>query len=178
MKKLLILFIVFTASLGGLYSQTKTIKGRVIAEGFETLPMVSITLNDKDEVGKTDLDGFFQIDIPASEKEILFDFVGMESVIINLKENCGNVEVVMMPLYSYDFVSPKQVERKRKKRYNKIAKVHKQAFEKGLFETDCPCYKREFESHYPPGDRAGNSLRPLGTRTDRTGISIWRGQGE
>lgn len=158
MKKLLILYIVFMVSLGGLYSQTKTIKGRVIAVGFETLPMVSIKLNDKDEVGKTDLEGFFQIDIPSSEKEILFDFVGMESVIIKLEENCDKVEVIMMPLYSYDFISPKQVERKRKKRYNMITKLHKQAFEKGLFETDCPCYKREFESHLPHSDRAGDPL--------------------
>lgn len=158
MKKILILFILFTASLSGLYSQTKTIKGRVISEDFETLPMVIIKLNDKDEIGQTDLEGFFQIDIPSSEKEILFDFVGMESVVIKLEEKCDKAEVVMMYLRSYDFISPKQVEKKRKKRHNMITKIHTQAFEKGLFETDCPCYKREFESNYPPCDRTTSSL--------------------
>lgn len=148
MKKLSILLITVTISVCSLYSQSKTIKGRVIAEDFETLPGVSIMINDTVEVGKTDLDGFFQLDIPISKKEVLFDFVGMESVTINLEDNCDNLEVIMMPLYSYDFITPKQAEKKRKKRYKKLDKVHKQAFEKGLFETDCPCYRREFESLY------------------------------
>lgn len=148
MKKLLILFIVFTASICGLYSQSRTIKGRVIAEDFETLPRVSIMINDTVEVGKTDLEGFFQLDIPASEKQISFDFVGMEPVAVELKDNCDSIEVVMMYLYSYDFMSPKRAERKRKKRYKKLPEIHKQAFEKGLFETECACYKREFESLY------------------------------
>lgn len=148
MKKLLILFIVLTASICGVYSQSKTIKGRVIAEDFETLPGVSIMINDTVEVGRTDLEGFFRLDIPASEKKISFDFVGMEPVTIELVDNCDNLEVVMMYLYSYDFMSLKRAERKRKKRYKKLPEIHKQAFEKGIFKTDCACYKREFESLY------------------------------
>ena len=148
MKKLSILLIAAILSVSNLYSQSKTIKGRVILEDFRTMPEVSLMINDTVEVGKTDFDGFFQLDIPISKKEVVFDFIGVESVTIYLEDNCDNLEVIMMSLYSYDFISLKQAEKKRKKRYKKLDKLHKLAFEKGLFETDCPCYRREFESLY------------------------------
>lgn len=131
-----------------LYSQTKTIKGRVIAEDFETLPGVFIMINDTVEVGRTDLKGFYQIDIPISEKKILFEFVGMNPTTIEIVDKCDKIEVVMMYAYTYDFITLKRAERKRKKRYKKIPDIHKQAFEKGIFETESACYHREFESLY------------------------------
>ena len=54
----------------------------------------------------------------------------------------------MMYLYSYDFMSLRRAERKRKKRYKKLPEIHKQALEKGIFKADCACYGREFESFY------------------------------
>lgn len=148
MKKLSILLITAILSVGNLYSQSKTIKGRVILEDFRTMPEVLLMINDTVEVGKTDFDGFFQLDIPISIKEVVFYFIGVESATIYLEDNCGNIEVIMMPSYSYDFISLKQAEKNRKKRYKKLDKLHKLAFEKGLFETVCPCYRREFESLY------------------------------
>jgi len=82
MNKLLIILIVIGISTCSLYSQTKTIKGRVISEDFEILPQVSIVINDAVEVGRTDLNGFFQIVIPVSEKIISFVFVGLETTTI------------------------------------------------------------------------------------------------
>lgn len=148
MKKILIFFIVLSVSICSLYSQDKTIKGRVISEDFEILPGVSIMINDTVEVGRTDLKGFFQIDIPISEKKIIFVFVGMESTTIELVDKCDKIEVVMMSIHSYDFMTLKRAERKRKKRYKKLPEIHKQAFEKGIFETEYACYNREFESFY------------------------------
>lgn len=69
MKKLLILFIVFTDSICDVYSQSKTIEGRVISDQFDILAGVSIIMNDTVEVGTTDIDGFFQIAVPVSEKK-------------------------------------------------------------------------------------------------------------
>lgn len=148
MKKILILFIVLTASLCDVYSQSKTIKGRVIAEDFETMPGVSIMINDTVEVGRTDNNGFFQVDIPISVKKITFRFLGVEPLTVDLVDNCDNLEVIMMYLHSYDFMSLRRSERKRKKRFKKLPEIHKQAFEKGIFETECACYNREFESLY------------------------------
>jgi hypothetical protein len=148
MKKLLIIFIVLSVSACSLYSQNKTIKGRVISDHFEILTGVSIMINDTVEVGRTDLNGFFQIDIPISVEKILFMFVGLDPTTIELVDKCDKIEVVMMSGGTDDFISLKRAERKRKKRYKKLPEIHKQAFEKGIFETKYACYIREFESLY------------------------------
>ena len=148
MKKSLIIFIVLSVSICSLYSQNKTIKGRVISEFFETMPEVSIVIKDTIEVGRTDLNGFFQIEIPVCENKILFGSVGLEPATIGLVDKCDKIEVVMMLSGTYDFITLKHAERKRKKRYKKLPEIHKQAFEKGIFETEYACYNRKFESFY------------------------------
>jgi len=131
-----------------LYSQNKTIKGRVIDNNLGTLPYVSIIINDTVEAGKTDLNGFSQIDIPVSEKKILFGSVGLDLTTIELVDKCDKIEVVIMLSISYDFITLKRADRKREKRYKKLPEIHKQAFEKGIFETEYACYNREFEPFY------------------------------
>ena len=120
----------------------------MISDDFETVPLASIMINDTIEVGRTDLNGFFQIDIPVSEKKILFMFVGLDPTTIELVDKCDKIEVVMMLSSSYDFITLKQADRKREKRYKKLPEIHKQAFEKGIFETEYACYNREFEPFY------------------------------
>lgn len=146
-KNKLIIFIALGISLCNLYSQNKVVKGKVVSEDLEALIGVSIMIKDTVEVGKTDMKGFFQIDIPISEKKITFSSLGLETTTIGLEKKC-DIEVVMMHLYTYDFISLKRAERKRKKRYKKLPEIHKQAFDKGIFETEHACYKREFESFY------------------------------
>ncbi len=148
MKKLLIIFIVLSVSMSSLYSQNKTIKGRVISDDLETVPGVFIMINDTVEVGRTNMNGFFQIDIPVSGEKILFMFVGLDQATLELVDTCDKIEVVMMRSGTDDFITLKRAERKRKKRYKKLPEIHKQAFEKGIFETEYACYNREFESFY------------------------------
>jgi hypothetical protein len=148
MKKLLILFIVIGIPMCNLYSQNKTIKGRVIDDNLETFPYVSIVINDTVEVGRTDLNGFFQIDIPVSVKKILLKSVGLDPAIIELVDKCDEVEVVMMLSGSYDFITLKKVDRLRMKRFKKLPELHKEAFEKGIFKSEYACYNREFEFHH------------------------------
>lgn len=150
MKKLLIVLIAFTASINGLHSQSKTIKGKIISDQLDVLIGVSIMINDTVVIGKTDMDGEFQIDIPVSEQKIMFKDVGLEPTTTELVDECDRIEVVIMLISTYDFITPRQAERKRKKRYKELPKIHKQAFEKEIFKTDCACYKREFESLYLP----------------------------
>ena len=148
MKKLLIIYIVLGVSTSILYSQNKTIKGRVIDDNLETLPYVSIMINDTVEAGRTDLNGFFQIDIPVSENKILFGSVGLDPTTIVLVDKCDKIEVVMMLSSSYDFITLNRANRKRGKRYKKLPEIHRQAFEKGIFETEYACYNRKFEPFY------------------------------
>ncbi|MDZ7607366.1 MAG: hypothetical protein U5K79_17680 [Cyclobacteriaceae bacterium] len=79
MKKLSLLIIALTVPMCSLYSQNKTIKGRVISEYFDILTGTSIMIHDTVEVGRVDSNGFFQIDIPIFEKK-LFRSLGLESV--------------------------------------------------------------------------------------------------
>jgi len=148
MKKLLILCLVLSFSTSSLYSQNKTIKGRVIDDNLETLPYVSIAINDTVEIGKTDLNGFFQIDIPISVKKLLFSTVGIDLASIELADKCNEVEVVMMLSGTYDFITLKKVDRLRMKTFKKLPEIHKEAFKKGIFKTDKACYTREFIPDY------------------------------
>ena len=148
MKKLLILCLVLGVSTSSLYSQNKTIKGRVIDDNLKTLSYVSIAINDTVQVGRTDLNGFFQIDIPVSVKKLLFRDVGIELASIELVDTCDEVEVVMILHSSYDFMTPRKVDRLRMKRFKKLPELHKEAFEKGLFKTGKACYTQEFIPHY------------------------------
>ena len=133
-----------SVSICSLYSQTKTIKGRVIDDNLETLPYVSIVINDTVKVGRTDLNGFFQIDIPISVKKLLFSTVGIELASIALADKCDEVEVVMMLSSTYDFITLKKVDRLRMKRFKKLPELHKEAFKRGIFKTDNACYTQEF----------------------------------
>ena len=148
MKKLLIIFIVINVLTCSLYSQNKTIKGRVIDDNLETLAYMPIVINDTVEVGKTDLNGFFQIDIPVSVKKLLFRDVGIELASIELVDKCDEVEVVMMLDCTYDFITLKKADRLRMKRFKKLPELHKEAFEKGIFKTDKACYTQEFIPYY------------------------------
>jgi hypothetical protein len=148
MKKLLIIFIVLSVSTCSLYSQNKTIKGIVISDRFDILIGVLIMINDTVEVGRTDINGFFQIDIPISEKKILFMFVGVDPTTIKLVDKCDEVEVVMMASGTDDFITLKKVDRLRMKRFKRLPEIHKEAFDKGLFKTEKACYTEEFMSYY------------------------------
>ncbi|MDH5380574.1 MAG: carboxypeptidase-like regulatory domain-containing protein [Cyclobacteriaceae bacterium] len=141
------LIIVLFISIGSIKAQEKTIKGRVIAEDFDTLVGVSIYVNDTIEVGLTDMEGFYQITIPTSERILIFHFLGLEAAKIELEDSCENVEVTMMYSVSYDFKQPKYVDRKREKRFKKLKEIHSQAFNKGIFKSKCPCYTRQFNSY-------------------------------
>jgi len=148
MTKLLILFIVFSLSTSSLYSQNKTVKGKVIDNHLETLPYVSIMMNDTVKVGRTDLNGYFQIEIPVSVRKLMFATVGIDWASIELEDKCDEVEVVMMLSGTHDFITLKKVDRIRMKRFKKLPELHKEAFEKGIFKTDKACYTREFIPDY------------------------------
>lgn len=148
MKKLLIICLIFNISTYSLYSQNKTIKGRVIDDDLKTLAYVPIVIDDTVQVGRTDLNGFFQIDIPVPVKKLLFSYVGIESASIELADTCDEAEVIMMLRSTYDFITLKKVDKLRMKKFKKLPALHKEAFEKGIFKTDKACYTQEFIPSY------------------------------
>ena len=148
MKKILIICVVLIVSTSSLYAQNKTIKGRVISEFFEIMPSALIMINDTVSVGKTDLDGFFQIEIPVSVKKISLWCLGLEPARIELTDKCDEAEVVMIASFTYDFMTLSEVDKLRMKRFKKLPELHKEAFAKGLFKTDTACYAQEFRPYY------------------------------
>lgn len=147
MNRLLIICLLLIVSIS-LYSQNKTIKGRIIDENLETLAYVSIVINDTVEVGKTDLNGFFQIDTPISVEKLFLHTIGVESTAIELTDKCNEVEIIMVLSATYDFISLKKVDKLRMKRYKKLVELHKEAFEKNIFKTDIACYTQTFIPYY------------------------------
>jgi len=132
-----------------LQSQTKVISGMVLQEDlFEPLPYISITINDTIEIGKTNENGFYNINISDTTKHIQFHGGFLETAKVILVDNCNIVDVVIMYEMIYDFMSNRKVDRDRMKRFKQLPKLHKQAYEKGIFKTEQPCYTREFIPYY------------------------------
>lgn len=148
MNKLLGIFIVLILSNCNLYSQNKTVKGRVVSDQLDILRGVPIVISDSVVVGTTDSNGFFEISIPDSVNKIIFRDVGLETTNIRFLNKCGEVEVVMLLRATYDFISLKKADRLRKKSFKKLPELHKYAFERGLFKTDKPCYAQEFIPYF------------------------------
>jgi hypothetical protein len=106
--------------------------------------MVSILNNDNIEIGKSDMNGFFKIEIPVSENKLLLRDIGLEPLNIELTDKCNEIEIIMILSGSYDFITLKKADSIRKKRFKKEKELHKAAFEKGIFKTDSACYVQEF----------------------------------
>ncbi|MFD1258863.1 carboxypeptidase-like regulatory domain-containing protein [Mucilaginibacter terrae] len=148
MKRLLIICILICASTSIIYALNKIIKGRVVDDNLETLPYVSVVINDTIKVDRTDLNGFFQIDIPISVKKISFESVGLNPATVRLVDKCDEVELVMMLSGTYDFITLKKADKLRMKIFKKLPELHREAFEKGIFKTDKACYTQEFISYH------------------------------
>ncbi|MCB0456209.1 MAG: carboxypeptidase-like regulatory domain-containing protein [Flavobacteriaceae bacterium] len=148
MRNILIISVLLFTPLHNLFSQSKVITGRVIDDNLVTLPSVSILIKDTVEVARTDFEGYFQVEIPVYEKKLSFEMVGLDRTSIELVNNCEVVEVVMMLSSTFDFISFRRAERKRRKRFNELPKIYEQAFEKSIFTNKYPCYIREFEPFY------------------------------
>ncbi|MVO09474.1 hypothetical protein GOQ30_09925 [Flavobacterium sp. TP390] len=143
MKKILIILL-FKIAIGCVFAQNKTITGRIISDSFDPLSEVSLMTQDSVQIGKTNKNGFFEIEIPLSEKNILFATASVEPTTIQLLNDCTTVEVILFLSGSYDFMLVKKVNRIKKQKFRQLQKKHREAFEKGIFETEQPCYERNF----------------------------------
>jgi hypothetical protein len=127
-------------SLETAHSQgSKTLTGRILSEELEGLAMSSIYAQDDTVIGKTDMAGYFKIDVPISDNKIVFKGLGMEWATVNLSGECANLEVILLYRPTYCFMSPRRANRKRFKRFKHLPQLQQQAYEKGLFKSPAPC---------------------------------------
>ncbi|MBP5422080.1 MAG: hypothetical protein J6Y78_06550 [Paludibacteraceae bacterium] len=128
-----------------IFSQNRAIQGVVIDDlDYEPVPYVSIIFNDS-IIGMTNLDGSFQIEVPYTvNRLVLGRAIGFEDTEIVLCENCNYLEIILFQRPINDFLSKKQADNKRKKRFKKIGKIRKEAVRRGIFQSKNPCYKQVF----------------------------------
>ena len=134
-RRIGILLVVFLTQFS-IFSQNRTIQGVVIDNlDHEPVPYVSILFNDSIQIGMTNLDGSFQIEVPYTvNRLVLGRAIGFEDT----------DEIILFQRPVYDFLSKKQVDKKRKKRFKKIGKIRKEAVKRGIFQSKTPCYKQVF----------------------------------
>ena len=141
------LFFCFFSAFG-----QRNFSGKTIDQFLESA--IGITIFDKDtiKIGQSDLDGYFQIKLPKETDTLIFAGVGYEWATIAVPKECKDLEIILFLASTYDFMSPKKVDRLRKKEFEKLPELHSQAFQKGLFKTERPCVNRNFEQSFPELD--------------------------
>lgn len=147
MKALLTFFniVIITSILGA--QETKTINGRIITENLEPVPKAIIYNMDTTILGSTDLNGYFNIEVPTETNELLLGFIAMEWTSVKVNDNCQNLELIIMLDVIYDFISIKKINKKRYKRFKEIPKKHLQAYEQGIFKSITPCVTYVFTKY-------------------------------
>ena len=126
--------------------QTCTLTGKVIDDQFFPVYQAKIFNADTTFLVETDIKGNFNIDIPSDTQVLIVAWVSMEWKSIKLSGDCNNLEIILLPRGTYDFMSPRKVDRQRKKQFDKLPALHQTAFKKGIFEANKPCYVEKFIS--------------------------------
>ena len=70
------------------------ISGRIVGEDFETAIGVKIFDKDTTEIGKSDFNGYFQIELPNETDKLIFAGLGYEWATITIPEKCNNPEII------------------------------------------------------------------------------------
>jgi hypothetical protein len=144
-RLIILLFTFFIQSSFG--QNTISISGKVIDESFVELPGVLIIVDGK-QIATTDFDGKFQIEINKDIQKLDFRFIGIESLTVTLKENCSNLELVLLNEGGcYLGASIQKVNRIRKRRFDNRSKLHKIAYEKGIFLSQFFCGEMQFKPY-------------------------------
>ena len=144
----LIFALVLAFQLGYLESnaQVRTIIGKVLNESFDPVPQAVVWDSNSLVLGETNLDGTFKIDIPAGTKHFVIGAVAMERKDIYLHDSCNYLEIILLNAGTYDFMSPRKVDRMRLKYFKTLPRLQLKAYEKGFFLNPKPCYDEKFIS--------------------------------
>ena len=146
MIKYFLVFFMLFLSYNFVYSQNRVISGMVVDDSPELYPIigVSMIINDSINITETGVDGSFQFETSLPVYKLSFSLVNYERVDLMLLEKCNIVDVVMITDATYDFMSYRKINKERRKKYKELPKLHKKAYEKGVFQSLEPCYTREF----------------------------------
>jgi len=133
----------------GTFAQSRTVNGLLLDRDIYPIWGIQIYIHDSVEVGRTDAQGKFEINLPVGVDSIIFRGVGFEPLLVTLAPGCSRVEAIMILAGTYDFMSPAKVDRQRRRYFNKISKLYPVAVQKGLFASTSPCHKAVFQPNAP-----------------------------
>jgi len=139
-----IIFFLTLHFVTNILGQTRTLTGKIIDHEFITLYQVKIFNADTVPLATTDMNGNFSVTIPPDTKKLIVATVGMEWKSLDLLKDCNDLEIILQPMWTYDFKLSGKVDRLRKKQFEKLQALHQSAFEKGIFKRDKPCYVDKF----------------------------------
>jgi hypothetical protein len=123
------------------------VTGKVVDE-FDLLPMPGVRILSPDtlELGLTDSNGNFKVELPQEAYTLLLSSVGMEWTSIEFSTNCNKLEIIMLSDVIYDFTTVQSINKRRNKRFKNLAVKHKKAFTNGVFTSTRPCNTYTFEN--------------------------------
>ena len=146
-KHIITILLVFF-SVNSIYSQSRVYQGKVIFNlDFEPVIFADIFINDSIKIGRTGMDGCFQFETSLPIEKLTFRYVGMEEAELKLSENCNHIELIMIDDPHQCFITLRKINKQRRKKYKNLPKLHKKAYEKGIFQSPEACYIQEFHEY-------------------------------
>ena len=132
-----IIFLVFLSSFG----QERIITGKIIGQELGGFPGVIIMDSANEKVlDTTDFNGEFEFKYSSDIKKIKFIFVMTQEEEIEISDRCNHIELILPEEWTYDFVSLKTAERKKRRDRKRILpKMYAEAYEKGIFKNKKSC---------------------------------------
>ena len=103
-----------------------------------------IIINDSVKIGRTGLDGCFRFEVSLPVNKLTFQSIGYEFADLKITEDCNYIELIMVPDFTYCFMSYRKINKERRKLYKKLPELHQEAYEKGIFQSPEVCYIQEF----------------------------------
>lgn len=145
MIKHLLSFLLVLSSIQMIYSQNRVIQGKVIDDlDLEPIMYADIFVNDSIKVGRTGMDGCFLFETRLPVNKLSFWSWGTEQADLFLSVYCNYIELIMITDFTYDFMSFRKINKIRKKIYKNLPRLHKEAYEKGIFQSPDVCYIQDF----------------------------------
>ena len=132
------------------FGQTKTLSGKVVLSEpsyekrmdseFLLAPDAKVFSEDTVELGTSNKHGIFEIEVPENTSKIFVAWVAYDWEVIELSDNCEQLEIVLIPAVIYDFVSLKRANKLNEKHRKKwLPELYQQAFEQGFIRSENPC---------------------------------------
>ena len=131
-------------------AQTTSLKGKIVDMRLDPMPGIFILISDTVLIGRSDLDGKFEIVVSNNASQLQVRGIGMEEKDIDLPIKCDYLGIILIHAGTFDFMRPGKIDRLRKKDFRKLSDLYDKAFRIGIFPHQEPCFTESFR---PAKDR-------------------------